>query len=345
MLTTLMTRRDLFLAAAAATATLKQGKLEEAFSKLEAAAQSGAAEGSVLLVQQGDSTMVKAFGTARDRKPVFLLASITKPMTATGVMVLADRGQLKLTDPVQRYIPEFRGDGREEVLIRHLLTHTSGLPDMVPENTELRKRHAPLKDFVAATCKTPLLFKPGSQVRYQSMGILLAEEIATRITKQPFSDFLRDQLFKPLQMKDTSLGLGGRPIASTMHCQVDQVTDYDWNSPYWRNLGSPWGGALATAEDVAKFVRYFANPQQAKVLRPETAAAMITSQTGDLKPSYGLGWKLDSPARWGHSGSTGTLCWHDKSRDLTFVLLTTRPAEHSSKTLIEPVSKIVSSAA
>ena len=229
MLTTLMTRRDLLLAAAAAV-TLKQGKLDEAFSKLEAAAQSGAAEGSVLLVQQGDSATVKAFGTARDRKPVFLLASISKPMTATGVMVLADRGELKLTDPVQRYIPEFRGNGREEVLIRHLLTHTSGLPDMLPENGELRKRHAPLKDFVAGTCRTPLLFKPGSQVRYQSMGILLACEIATRITKQPFSDFLRDQLFKPLQMKDTSLGLGGRPIASTMHCQVDQVTDWDWNS-------------------------------------------------------------------------------------------------------------------
>lgn len=162
-----------------------------------------------LYVRQGDFVFQRAFGRAHDPDDVFLLASITKPMTAIGIMILADGGQLALSDPVHKYIPEFTGGDRQLVTIRHLLTHTSGLPDQLAENVELRKRHAGLKEFVAATCRTPLLFKPGTEVKYQSMGLLLAAEVAERVTKRPFRDFLRDELFRPAGMTKTSLGLGG----------------------------------------------------------------------------------------------------------------------------------------
>ena len=161
---------------------------------------------------------------------------------------------------MRKHIPEFQGGDKDKITIRHLLTHTTGLPDMLPENDELRKRHAPLKDFVAGTCKTPLLFPPGTKVKYQSMGILLAAEIVERVSGKPLPEFLKAEVYGPLGMRDTSMGLGGRKIADTMQCQVDAPSDWDWNSEYWRNLGSPWGGAHATAADVSRFLDYFAHP-------------------------------------------------------------------------------------
>ena len=139
---------------------------------------------------------------------VFLIASITKPLTAAGVMLLADRGEVQLSDPVRKFIPEFTEGDRKLITVRHLLTHTSGLPDQLPENIELRKRHAPLEEFVERAIRTPLLFEPGQEVRYQSMGFLLAAEVVQRITQHPFRDYLREELFLPLEMRNSELGLG-----------------------------------------------------------------------------------------------------------------------------------------
>jgi beta-lactamase class C len=302
-----------------------------------------------LFVRQGSTVIRKSFGKAQSPAAVFLLASITKPMTVTAVMQMADRNQLRLTDPVSRFLPEFKGGNREKVLIRHLVTHTSGLPDMLPENVELRKRHAPLTDFVAGTCRTPLLFEPGTKVSYQSMGILLAATIVERITKQPLPAYLAENVYKPLKLGRTSLGPGGRRIEDTVQSQVDEHNDYDWNSPYWRNLASPWGGAHSTAEEVGKFLEAFADPA-CPVLRPATAKQMISDQTAGLKQRWGLGFRLGpephaagcSQSTYGHSGSTGTLSWHDPQRKLTFVLLCSLPAEHSSKMLLRPAADTVS---
>ncbi len=328
---------------------LKRDSFDEAARRIEAQARAGELNGAVLHVESGGDTWTRAFGPEATLDAVFLLASITKPMTATAAMILVDRGALSLADPVSKHIPEFRGAGRESVTLRHLLTHTSGLPDMLPENEDLRQRHAPLRDFVAATCRTPLLFTPGSKVQYQSMGILLAAEIVERIARRPLREVLKSEVFQPLGMKSASLGLGGRAISQTMRCQVEQPSDWDWNSPYWRDFGSPWGGALAAAADVNRFLRYFLKPD-VPVLKAGSAAAMITDQNAGLNQSWGLGWmtggrfgKGCSPRTFGHSGSTGTLAWLDPEKDLSFVLLTTRPAAVSQKTLIGPVSDLISS--
>ena len=169
---------------------------------------------------------------------------------------------------------------------------------MLPENDALRKRHAPLKDFVAATCATPLLFSPGTSVKYQSMGVLLAAEIVERISKRPLPDFLRDEIYRPLGMKDTSLGLGGRDLTGTMQCQVEQQNDWDWNSAYWRNLGSPWGGAHSTAADVGRFLRYFAEPSAA---RPETGHRRRHDHRSESRTEYAVGHRLDAVARHGQT--------------------------------------------
>jgi CubicO group peptidase (beta-lactamase class C family) len=175
------------------------------------------------------------------------------------------------------------------------------------------------------------------------MGILLAATIAERISKQSFPQFLQERVFAPLDMKDSVLGLGKNlKIANTAQAQTEHAdppgpTSWDWNSEYWRGLGAPWGGVHSTAADITKFIRYFLAPT-GKPLSPAAATQMITNQNKGLNKPWGLGWALEPP--FGHSGSTGTLCWADAATGTSFVLLTTLPAKISQKTIIDPVSKI-----
>jgi CubicO group peptidase (beta-lactamase class C family) len=340
-----MQRREFFLGALAGplqAAPFEKAKLDQALAMIAAKTSSGEVSEAALVARRGGHTLASL---KPDR--VFVLASISKPMTVTGVMRLVERGQLRLDDRVRTFLPEFTGGDRDAITVRQLLTHTSGLPDMLPENVELRKRHAPLADFVAATCRTPLLFKPGTQVRYQSMGILLASAIAERITGMSFRDFLAGEVFRPAGMRATSLGLGTREIAGTARIQVEGDDDWNGNSPYWRNLGAPWGDVHSTAADVTRFLDLFLHPN-GRVLQKQTARAMIANQTGLAEP-WGFGWEIKpetfgkacSPATFGHYGASGTVAWADPQTDLTCVLLTTKPLTESKTSLLIPASELV----
>ena len=138
---------------------------------------------------------------------LFLVASITKPLTAIAVMMLVERGHISLDEPVVDWLPKFGRHGKETVLVRHLLTHTSGLPDMLPNDTQLRTAHKPLSAFVEEIYDLPLLFPPGTKVNYQSMGFALLAEIVHQVTGTALADFLQKELFAPLGMSETSLGL------------------------------------------------------------------------------------------------------------------------------------------
>jgi beta-lactamase class C len=324
-------------------------RFEEASRLMRAQADSGEVAAAVLYVRRAGQEVSGAFGAARVELP-FLIASPTKPMTATAVLWLRDRRELALNDAVKKYLPEFRGGERDAVTIRHLLTHVSGLPDMLPENTDLRRRHAPLSEFVARACRTPLLFRPGEKVSYQSMGILLAAAIVEKVSGEAMPAFMARTIFKPLRMRQTSFGLGGRRIADTAQCQVPEAerNDWDWNSPYWRNLAAPWGGAHATAHDLGTFLEAFASAD-GEVLPRATRREMRVIQTGTLRPSFGLGWQREpggfgrtcSAETFGHFGSTGTVIWHDPGTATTCVVLTTRPATDSKSGLLLPVSEII----
>lgn len=349
-----------FIALVARAAPTRESRLEEAEKLLESFVRSGRLRAASLHVRQGEFSFRRAAGEASP-DTIFLIASITKPLTAAGVMLLVDQGELQLSDPVHRFIPEFRQGDRELITVRHLLTHTSGLPDQLPENIELRRRHASLEEFVERAIRTPLLAKPGQEVRYQSMGFLLAAEIVQKITQQPFRSYLREKLFLPLGMRNTELGLGHLQIEETAQSQVEEspglygggadTDSWNWNSHYWRDLGAPWGGAHSNGADIESFLRYFLHPD-GSLLRIPTAREMVSNQNPGLDTPWGLGFMVESQdlgeycslEAFGHSGSTGTLCWADPRNDASMVLLTTLPARVSRKSLLRPVSSLVGGA-
>lgn len=334
--------------------------METALQIIQTQIDNGTLHSAVLHVRRGDEVTQHAFGKARPDS-MFLLGSITKPLAvALPVMILVDRGELKLSDPAVKHLPEFNEGARKEITIEQLLTHTSGLPDQLENNNELRARHAPLSEFVKGAVRTPLLFAPGTQYHYQSMGILLAAEIVERVTKTPLPDFLQQQVFTPLGMSRSALGLGRFNKADMVPMQTEhaapeagggdpQAREWDWNSDYWRNLGAPWGGAHSSAGDVAIWLRSFLHPD-GQVLREETSRLMIRDHTPTLDAHRGIGFMVGpaslgkgcSTRAFGHSGSTGTLAWADPATDTTFVLLTALPKNVSGELILHPVADLIS---
>lgn len=324
-------------------AALERNELEAAAEVLRQATSAGQVEASTLYVRQADREFAKSFGAATTVDAVFLLASISKPLTVAGLMTLFDAGEFALDDPVRRFIPEFRGEDRDQITLRQLLTHCSGLPDQLPENAKLRAAHAPLSEFVAAAIRTPLLFTPGKKYGYSSMAILLAGEVAARISGKPIAELLSEVVFQRLQMKHSALGVGRLNPKTLIRCQLESAApesgsgdpntkSWDWNSDYWRQLGAPWGGAHGSAGDLGQFLHAFLHPRR-EFLKPETVQLMIRNQNSPgIRPrglgfdlGSGLGGPQNSDSVFGHTGSTGTLCWADPFSDSICVVLTTLP--------------------
>jgi len=326
-------------AQAAASGGWDRAKLEQAAKVMADWVGDGRVQGAAILVTQGSRQFARIFGSAKGTEPVFLLASITKPMTGAVVMTLVDAGALSLDDKATKFFPSFTGEGRETITIRNLLTHTGGLPDMLADDEMLRERHASLSDYREGALKAPLKFAPGSKYSYSSMGILLSAEIAQKITGKPIADLVEERVFKPLGMRRTGYGLRGRANAMTVASQAAPAMtepgrkswdSWNWNSEYWRNLGAPWGGALGPAADIAKFYDEFLS-QRGRILKPATEQLMIANQSPPGVKASGLGFDLPpsvgapacGPRTFGHNGSTGTLSWADPDTGTICVVLTT----------------------
>lgn len=324
-------------------AALKQERLEGAAALLAKAVESGQVASAVLHAQQREASFTRHFGKARSADAMFLLGSISKPICVTALMTLFDRGEFQLEDRVQKFLPAFKGEGREQVTMQELMTHVSGLPDQLPENNELRKNHAGLAEFVEHATRTPLLFEPGAKYQYSSMGILLAVWVAHTITGTGLLEFVDRSLFQPLGMKHSVLGLGRFAFQDMVLCQTEHAApesgagdptakDWDWNSPYWRALGAPWGGVHTSAPDIGRFLSEFLFAKGAAV-KPETARLMIRNNNAEGITPRGLGFNVGAAAgspgcseqTFGHSGSTGTLAWADPASETICVVLTSLP--------------------
>jgi CubicO group peptidase (beta-lactamase class C family) len=344
-------------------AAMNKTKLVAAAESLQQSVDTGLVAGAALYVRQSQAEFSCNFGTAKSEEASFLLGSISKPIAIAAVMSLMDQGLFALNDRVSKFIPEFQGDARETITMCQLMTHCSGLPDQVANNAELRSGHAGLAEFVKSTIETPLLFTPGSQYNYSSMAILLATEVARRLTGQTIAELVAATVYEPLGMKHSAMGVGQLAPASIMQCQVEHAApesgggdpatkQWDWNSSYWRNLGAPWGGAHSSAADIARFLDAFLHPQ-GKLLKPETGQLMIRNHNPTGLRPRGLGFDLGkqlsesntSERTFGHSGSTGTLCWADPATDTVFVVLTTLPAKAVTAHPRLIASKLVAEAA
>ncbi len=149
-------------------------------------------------VRLGKTLFTRCFGEATSVDAAFLLGSISKPIAIAALMTLFDKGLFGLDDKVKKHLPEFTGGARDRVTIRHLLTHVSGLPDQLPENASLRQSHAPLSEFVKAAIRVPLGFEPGTRYEYSSMAILLAAEIAQRLSGVEIKQFVDESVLRPI---------------------------------------------------------------------------------------------------------------------------------------------------
>lgn len=325
-------------------AALRQERLDEAVAVLARATAGGQVAAAVLHVIQRETAFTRSFGQAQTEHAMFLLGSISKPVAVTALMTLFDRGEFKLGDPLQKFIPQFNGDRREAVTMQHLLTHVSGLPDQLPENDELRRKHAPLAEFVEHALRTPLQFVPGSKYQYSSMAILLATRVAELISGTDILKLVERTVFQPLKMHHSAQGLGRFKLEDMVPCQTDRAApeagggdpnakDWDWNSPYWRKLGAPWGGAHASTPDIARFLAEFLNETGA-VIKPETVRLMVRNHSPPGLTPRGLGLAVGMSAgsrgcsekTFGHTGSTGTLAWADPATHTICVVLTSLPA-------------------
>jgi CubicO group peptidase (beta-lactamase class C family) len=296
------------------------------------------------------------------RDALFLIASLTKPVTYLAAMLLVERGLLGLSDPVTQYIPDFAAHHKEKTLVEHLFTHTSGLPDMLDNNLDLRRAHAPLSKFIDGAIRdTVPKFAAGTDVSYQSMGTLVVAELVQRISGLSIAAFLQKEIFTPLGMKSSSLGISSLPrerLTRLQTPQFDGVERFGWNSQYWQELGAPWGGMFSTPDDYAVLCQLMLNLGEyngVRLLSPATIDKITSNRLLDFpdlpeavrrtKP-WGLGWQLNHPATegtlcdllpvtaYGHLGATGTLFWIDPQQEAFAIIFTTMERDRAPWRLV-----------
>lgn len=302
--------------------------------------------GAILVGRNGKALAPRFFGRQgpeKDAGPLrpdalFYLASVTKPVIYMAAMTLVERGRLNLSDRVSRYVPEFTGGGKEDAQVLHLFTHTSGLPDELPDNAELRKQHAPLKKFIQGSIKAELLFKPGTRFSYASAGTLVVAEIIQRLSGKTVREFVHKEILDPLGLKSTGLGSQGFARERLVRAVLPEYQaggDFGWNSTYWQEFGSPAGGMFSTPEDVAVVCALMLGGGKwngVRLLSPATVRMMTSNRMDDLPDlpepvrrtqPWGLGWRLNHAGRpdswgdlldrgvFGHTGSVGNVVWMD----------------------------------
>lgn len=309
------------------------------------AIQMGKIPGAVILIgNQGEVVYRQAFGL-RSREPkklpmtidtIFDIASLTKVIaTSTAVMQLVERGTLNLEDPVVKYWPEFRGNGKEEIRVRHLLTHYSGLRAALTSKLKWSTYEKALRIIEEEKAVLPL----ESSFIYSDINFIILGELVSRISGKPLDRYCLENIFKPLGMKDTgfkpSPHLRSR-IAPTQyqHGARGKMLWGEVHDPIAHNMGGIAGhaGLFSTADDLAIFAQMLldgGSGNNLQILSPSMVEKMTVPQSPPEKiPLRGLGWNIDSPLvserSFGHKGYTGTGIWIDATSNTYLIILTNR---------------------
>ena len=271
---------------------------------------------------------------------IFDAASLTKVAATTpAVLLLIQRGQIKLDATVATYLPEFTGEGRETVTVRELLTHTSGLPPDLETKTDWYGQPEGLRK----ACAEKLDSRPGTVFNYSDINFFLLGQIVQRVSGQPLEVFVHREIYLPLKMNDTGYL---PPAAERPRIAPTEVVDgKPWrgvvHDPTARKLGGVAGhaGLFTTASDLARYSRMLVNGGKldgVRLFTPETVKLMTTVQTPpDMSAKRGLGWDIDTGfsgprgtkfpiGSYGHTGWTGGSLWIDPVSRTFVIFLSNR---------------------
>lgn len=319
-------------------------RIEQAVST---ALENGEMAGCVVLVgRRAGIVFEQAYGNRRvepDVAPmttdtVFDMASITKPVaTATSIMILVERGQLRLSDKVADYFPDFAAHDKQDITVEQLLTHTSGL---IPDN--------PLDDYKNGwESAGPLIFDlkpespPGEKFKYSDVNFILLGKIVEKVSGKPVNEFARDEIYSKLGMTETGYL---PPTALRDRAASTEKNGDDWlqgkvHDPRAAKMGGVAGhaGLFSTADDLAVYAQMMLQQGEfngARVMSPVTVAEMTRARDSGQQ-RRALGWdarsrysrnrsELMSPLAFGHGGFTGTAMWIDPGLDLYVIFLSNR---------------------
>ncbi|MBS0210058.1 MAG: amidohydrolase family protein [Planctomycetes bacterium] len=321
----------------------------------------GQIAGAVMLVaQRGKVVHLSPVGVSdlETRAPMktdalFAVASMTKPITATAIMMLSEEGKLAIDDAASKYIPEFKdvklaaGPPQREITIRDLLTHTSGLSGD-------QQNLGTLAETASKMAGRTLAFEPGNAWKY-GPGLTICGRIVEVVSGQPYENYLADKIFKPLGMTDTTFfPTKDQQSRIAKLYERDETSGKLQPTTHWLTdlspgrTANPSGGLFSTATDMGRFYQAILNGgalDGSPIVSRFGIAEMTSIQTGDLKAGFvpgcgwGLGWcvvrepqgvaRMLSPGTYGHGGAFGTQGWVDPQRQMIFVMLLQRAKMNS----------------
>jgi uncharacterized protein YbbC (DUF1343 family)/CubicO group peptidase (beta-lactamase class C family) len=347
--------------AAAPKRSVTPGSLGVLDSIVQGAIHSGQIPGAVVLVWHNGAVVYrKAFGS-RSLEPrreamtvdtIFDLASLTKAVaTTTAAMQLVQRGEIRLNDPVAKYIPEFAQNDKDDITVRELLTHHSGLREDLDLTEAWQGRDTA---FRMAYAEKPV-FPPGSRFLYSDINFIVLGALVERVSGTTLDRYCATNIFTPLQMTRTRFvppAAWGPRIAPTQYDEQGKMLRGVVHDPTARRMGGVAGqaGVFSTADDLSKFAQALLNGSA--VLPSLMVEKMTTPQQPPTSQSLrGLGWDIDSPfstnrgellpvGSFGHTGFTGTSLWIDPSTQTYIILLTTAVHPRGKGTAVALRSKV-----
>lgn len=346
------------------TRPFRAEKLAEMDSVIGQAVADKKCPGGVLWFEHQGQVYHKAYGNRAvvpeiepmTEDTIFDAASLTKVVACTpAMMLLVERGQVKLDEPVQTYIPEFNGDGKEAITVRQLMTHTSGLRPDIETRTDWHGQKAAIEK----ACEEKLQAKPGTVFRYSDINFFVLGEIVQRVSEKPLEEFVASEIYRPLKMVDS----GYLPHESLMSriAPTEVVDDKPWrgivHDPTARHMGGVAGhaGLFVTASDLARYARMllnFGTLDGVQIFKPETVKLMTSVQSPEgVTARRGLGWDIDSPyngprgkifplGSYGHTGWTGTSIWIDPFSQSLLIFLSNRNHPDESGNVIALRAKL-----
>ena len=330
--------------------------------RMQAFVDQGRIPGAVTLVIKKDHVVnFEAVGyrdleskTPMTRDTIFDIRSMTKPVTAIGIMILMEEGKLALNDPVEMYLPEFKNSafkderGTRPITIRQLLTHTAGLPlYKLPVSDEMPvKRNQKLAEYVSFLAKQTPEYEPGTRHRYSSGGFAILGRIIEVVSGVPFEQFIAQRVFVPLGMKDSSFFYPVEKqsrVASIYRMQNGRLSKWEELMGYSRAAvyPGPEFGMYSTASDLAALSQMMLSGgvyKGRRILSRVSVQVMTTNQTLGIASTVtgrqvvqGLSWGLfgdpvnDFPlttrGSFGHNGAFGTIFWIDPEEGLIRIFL------------------------